>query len=234
LEVWPAVRGWFAELPGKLVGAIAGVASKIWNFIVRYHPIAILFRKAKEFWPAVSEWFSSLPGRILQSLGNLGKMLFDAGKKIIQGLWDGLKNTWENVKGWVGNIGGWITNLKGPAVVDAQLLTANGQLIMGGLLGGLQKSWPKVQAFLASRSLDIESAFGATDVGMGGGTAVMGRPGLSTGGTGGMGDVATLLREQNGLLRGILAKTGFSIDGRDLVDAIGTPLVEEIRTRTGL
>ncbi len=227
---WNGVVSFFSELPGRIIGALSALASTVLAFIIKWHPVAILFRKAKEFWPEVSGWFAGLPGRILDGWKNIGKLLFDVGKKIIQGLWDGLKNTWKKVTGWVSNLGGWITNLKGPATVDAQLLTANGQLIMGGLLGGLQKSWPKVQAFMASRSLDIDSAFSAPNVGLGDGSVVIGRTGSSMGG---MGDVATLLREQNGLLRGILAKTGFSIDGRDLADAVGGPLVNEIRARTG-
>lgn len=34
--------------------------------------------------------------------------------------------------------------------------------------------------------------------------------------------------------RSILAKTGFYIDGRDMADALGGPLVAEIRSRTGM
>jgi tape measure domain-containing protein len=45
-----------------------------------------------------------IPGRIVRGLGNLGKLLFDSGKKIIQGLIDGVKNMAGAVKDAVSGV----------------------------------------------------------------------------------------------------------------------------------
>ncbi|KKL72230.1 hypothetical protein LCGC14_2087000, partial [marine sediment metagenome] len=228
LELWPAVRDWLKSLPGKIVSGLAGLSTTAAEFIAKYHPVAILLRKAKEFWPTVSTWFKGLPGKLLSAIGDLSNLLVSAGKSILDGLLRGLKDSWEEVSGWVGGIGSKIRNLKGPAEVDVRLLTANGQLIMDGLLSGLQRQWPKVQSFMSTRGSDIESSFGQPNV------AIAGSSAIGNGASIGMGGMADVLREQNELLRRILAKTGFFIDGRDLTDAIGEPFVHEIRARTGL
>ncbi len=229
-EVWPSVLSWLRALPRKIIDGIAGLATTVWTWIVQHHPIAILFRKAKEFWPEVKTWFTELPGKIVSSIGDLAKLLFNTGKDILNGLWDGLKDIWNKMTGWLSGLGSKIANLKGPAAVDAVLLTKNGELIMGGLLAGLRKKWSKVQAFMSERSSEMESAFGEPTLGVSGIGAMdaSSRVGLSSERS------LTLMSEQNEMLRRILAKTGFSIDGRDMVDTLGSPLVEEIRSRTGL
>jgi phage-related minor tail protein len=82
-------------------------------------------------------WVRGLPGRILGALGDLGRLLFNAGKSILEGLWNGLKSAWNKVKEWVGNVGGWIADLKGPIEVDMVLLVPQGNAIMRGLGAGL-------------------------------------------------------------------------------------------------
>ena len=67
LAKWAAAFiGWVAtaivELPGKLVGLLGAILS----------------------------WASGLPGKIVSALGNLGSLLFNAGKSIVQGLIDGI------------------------------------------------------------------------------------------------------------------------------------------------
>ena len=47
---------------------------------------------------SVINFFKELPGKIISALGDVGRMLFDSGKKIIQGLVDGIKNVGGQVK----------------------------------------------------------------------------------------------------------------------------------------
>jgi len=44
---------------------------------------------------------------------------------------------------------------------------------------------------------------------------------------------SAVLEEMISLLRAILARTGFSIDGEELAAALGGPMVNVIRARTG-
>ena len=107
------VSGWFGRLKDGAIG-------KLTDFV---------------------NWVRGLPGRILDGIGNVGRLLFDAGKRIIQGLWDGLKAMWNNVKDFVSGIGDWIADHKGPIEVDAVLLMPHGKSIMDGLAGGLDKGF---------------------------------------------------------------------------------------------
>jgi phage-related minor tail protein len=101
-------------------------------------------------------WVRGLPGRILGALGDLGRLLFNAGKSILEGLWNGLKNAWNKVKEWVGNIGGWIADLKGPIEVDMVLLVPQGNAIMKGLGAGLNAGFTtEVKPLVAGMAAEL-------------------------------------------------------------------------------
>ncbi|MFD8494272.1 hypothetical protein [Amycolatopsis sp. NPDC059657] len=93
-------------------------------------------------------YFASLPGRILDALGNLGALLWEAGRNIIRGLVNGLISAFGWVKDQLGNLTNWIKSWKGPPAKDKILLTANGRLIMGGLLDGLRDGEPQIRRYL--------------------------------------------------------------------------------------
>jgi phage-related protein len=231
---WPAVSSWIGGVAGKIISGLSGLASNIVNWLKRWNPVSVMYRAVTTAWPTISSWLKGIGGKIKSAIGNLGSLLFNVGKSILMGLLDGLKSAWKTVSGWVGNVGGWIRGLKGPAERDKVLLTENGQFIMGGLLAGLKRSWPQIQKFVSGRALNLESAFGEPTLAVSGIGAMAAGSLVGFNENTGNGRVVTLLSEQNVLLRKILAKTGFSIDGRDMVDAIGKPLVDEIRQRTGL
>lgn len=98
---------------------------------------------------AVIRWFAALPGRIVAAVGNLGSILFNAGRAVIDGLWNGLKSAWSAVTGWLSSIGGWISSLKGPLDKDLVLLRPHGRAIMTGLAMGMSDGLPLVQAQIA-------------------------------------------------------------------------------------
>ena len=115
------IIGFFQSLPGK-IGAFFSSAAQF----------------AQNTWNNVVSWFSGLPGRILSAIGNVGRLLYDAGSSIIRGFLDGLKSMWNNVTGWIGGIGDWIKEHKGPPAYDAIMLVNNGRLIMKGFARGLR------------------------------------------------------------------------------------------------
>ena len=115
------IIGFFQSLPGK-IGAFFSSAAQF----------------AQNTWNNVVSWFSGLPGRILSAIGNVGRLLYDAGSSIISGFLDGLKSMWNNVTGWIGGIGDWIKEHKGPPAYDAIMLVNNGRLIMKGFARGLR------------------------------------------------------------------------------------------------
>lgn len=110
-----AVISFFAELPTKLgeIGqSILDWATETWNTVVQTVTDAVnavvsfvstlpgkiadffkqLYDSAVAKLTSLVEFVKGIPGKILTALGNVGKMLFDSGKKIIQGLIDGIND----------------------------------------------------------------------------------------------------------------------------------------------
>jgi hypothetical protein len=93
-------------------------------------------------------FFEALPGEVGRFFADAGKWLLNAGKAILDGLLNGLKNAWNAVTGFIGGIGNWISSHKGPIETDRQLLVPHGNAIMNGLLEGLQTGGSRVSSYL--------------------------------------------------------------------------------------
>ena len=116
-------------------------------------------------WDEVVNFFREIPGKIRSALGDLGNLLVEAGKSIINGLLNGLKSAWENVKSFVGGIAGWISANKGPVSYDRRLLRRHGRAIMEGFNYGLEKEYKQVKITIQDITKDIIWAFRPTNVG---------------------------------------------------------------------
>jgi len=81
----------------------------------------------------------SLPGKIRSAIGNLGGLLVDAGRSLIQGLINGITSKLGELWGKVSGIAGRIKSLKGPLDKDAVLLRPAGRAIIGGLMQGIDE-----------------------------------------------------------------------------------------------
>ena len=167
--VWPTIKG---IIDGALaviqtvitavMQAISGDWEGAWNTISTFLSGAWESIKGavSDGIQGVCNFFSGLGSKIIGAIGDVGSLLWNAGKSIIDGLWRGLKSAWSNVTGWFGEITSAIPNLKGPRSVDAKLLVDNGRVIMDGLLGGMKDGWTGVEGYLSERTAAISSAFG--------------------------------------------------------------------------
>ncbi len=130
--IWNAIGGFFSGLINRIAGFFANLGGRIGN----------VFNSAgnavKSVWNNVVAWIQGIPGRIIGIFAGAGSWLWDAGSRIISGLWDGLKSAWGNVTSWVSGLGDWIKAHKGPPAYDAILLKGNGKLIMQGFAKGLK------------------------------------------------------------------------------------------------
>lgn len=110
----------------------AKLITKIIDFFVRIRTGVM------QKWNELVAWIGALPGRILEALGDLGRLLIDAGRQIIRGLWDGMVDMWNSARNWVAGIAGDIADLKGPLEKDKKLLIPAGEAIMNGLEEGMR------------------------------------------------------------------------------------------------
>lgn len=99
--------GWVVELAGPALGWLTGVLADVIGWVAGVigsfarwasglgEGIAAVGRFAGAIGQRIGDvigFFVNLPNRILTALGNLGALLFNAGKNIIQGLIDGVNN----------------------------------------------------------------------------------------------------------------------------------------------
>lgn len=145
------------------VNAVVGFVSSHWKLLLAIltGPFGLAFLAIQKFGPRVVDTVSSglsrlqsgvtnvlgrvvglfrdLPGKIVKAVGNLGKLLYDAGVDIIQGLLDGIGDKIGDLRDTLGNVTDMIPDIKGPPEKDRRLLTPAGNAIMDGLIEGIEQ-----------------------------------------------------------------------------------------------
>lgn len=109
----------------------------------------------------VVAWLRDLPGKILGAVGDLGRVLFEAGKKIIRGLLDGMNFMRPQVASTLTDFTAWIARNKGPLERDRRLLQPAGKAIMAGLMEGLETGFEPIQGLVGDAAQRIAAAFAA-------------------------------------------------------------------------
>jgi tape measure domain-containing protein len=120
-SVWTGITEFFT----RTWESISGTASRLWDGIVTFFtsiptkistavaPVGNLWKKFSDWigqvktavttkFDQVVTWIGSVPGKITNALGNLGSTLYNKGKDLITGLWDGIKAKFGAVKDWIG------------------------------------------------------------------------------------------------------------------------------------
>lgn len=153
---WNAVVDWVKAIPGKIV-----------DFFMNWTLIGLLIQHwdsikegAVTGWNAVVDWIRDIPSKITTALGNLGRLLWNAGSQIIGGLLSGITDKFEDVKDFVGGIGDWIADHKGPKAYDLALLQPAGGWIMDGLRAGIEDEIPALESTLGkvSGAISVDAA----------------------------------------------------------------------------
>lgn len=121
---------------------------------------------------AVLDFVKSLPGKIVGALGDVGHLLYDAGKKLIQGLLDGIGSMIGRVGDVMGGIAHKIGNfLPGSPVKEGALVKWNdgkaGKRLVGMLADGLGDVSPIADAARGIAAAVAEPVAGARIRGVG-------------------------------------------------------------------
>lgn len=152
---WNWVKDHISTVMRVIVGVMTGGMSELVLLVIR-HWSQIRSSVADAIGDVVS-LVASLPGRAIGALGDLGGLLFNAGKRLIGGFIDGIKSMIGAVADTLGGITSKLTSWKGPPARDAKLLFGTGQLVMGGFIGGLESRYGDVRSSLAgvTKSLGV-------------------------------------------------------------------------------
>lgn len=115
--------------------------------------------KTKALWAAITGaikagvskavgFVRDLPGKIKGFFSGAKDWLLDAGRKVIQGLLDGIGSMVRKLKDKLSGITDLFPKVKGPPSKDRRLLKPAGQMIMDGLIGGIQEREAKLRRTL--------------------------------------------------------------------------------------
>lgn len=162
---WKALRSVF----GGAISAIRTMASTFWNGLkAGFSAIwqAIKFN-AQAAWAILRHTIASgiarvialvkgIPGRILKALGDLGKLLYNAGVAVITGFINGIKDKIGDVKDTLVGLTNSLTSWKGPIEKDRIILKPAGIAIMEGLIDGIEARRRPLQSVLEKLTAYIE------------------------------------------------------------------------------
>ncbi|WP_066373986.1 hypothetical protein [Herbidospora mongoliensis] len=123
---------WLKALPGKVGAWFSQLAQAA-------------IKKAGE----VVDWLKGMPGRILSSLGNLGKLLVNAGRDLLTGLWNGIQALagWlkDKILGFFSSImPGWVKDALGIAS-PSKVMAVIGKMVSYGVAKGMDDGLAKIK-----------------------------------------------------------------------------------------
>ncbi|MFC8495336.1 phage tail tape measure protein [Streptomyces sp. NPDC057235] len=145
LRVWNATVDWVRGIPGRIVDfflnwTLVGLIIKHWDSIK-----SGTTRKAGE----MLAWVRGLPGTIVGYFGSFGSMLYDKGKDLIRGLWNGIKamGSWlrSTLTSWAKDlIPGPIAKALGIHSPSRLMRDKIGKFIPAGIVEGIKAGAPAV------------------------------------------------------------------------------------------
>lgn len=168
-KAWSGVTQFFSGIWQKITGVFSGVASFFSGIFKR------AWEGIKNAFSSVKSFFSGIWQKI-KSAFKFGDML-SIGKNVIQGLWNGIKNSvaWikEKITGWVGDVMSFIKRLFGIKSPSRVMRDEVGVMLARGIGVGFEKGMQGVKADIKNSVAGI-SGIGADISVNGKGTAAAG------------------------------------------------------------
>jgi hypothetical protein len=154
---WDRIKSATSAAWDWLSSKVVGVGKWLLDFFLKWNIVSIFLRHWDSIKSGVTKKVTSLliylialPGRIKTALGNLGSLLLEKGRNIVQGLWTGIKG----MGGWIkGKLISWAKDsIPGPIAKalgihsPSKVTKAQGQWIARGLIDGLTGSTKQIKA----------------------------------------------------------------------------------------
>lgn len=141
---------------------IANVARSVWTSISSAisNAMSAAASAVRQKVDEMMGFIRSIPGRVGAIAAGFGSILVNAGRAIIQGLWDGMRQVWGSVTSWLSGLADIIPDWKGPMEKDRKILIPTGRVIMEGLGAGMREGWAsEVTPFLRAATRSTGSDF---------------------------------------------------------------------------
>lgn len=177
--LWPGIRAVWDALYKFIADNIRGIVAAfqwIWDGILKV--IGFFGRLREQAIGKMHElldFVKSLPGMIGDALSNLGNLLYDKGKALVQGFINGIKNMFGQVKDTAKNLVGMVTNfLPGSPAKEGPLsgkgwTPHRGVSLVAGLAEGMQEGLTQLAKVSTKVALTaapvLPSAVGAATMG---------------------------------------------------------------------
>ncbi len=190
-SVLTVIRGALTVISGVFnvfAGLLSGDWSRMWTGIKQIVSGAWTVIKAvfSAAWAAIKAAFSigidalvalarGIGGKIKSGIGDLGRLLKDAGRRVIDGFIGGITDGFNKVRDTLSRLTGMLPDWKGPAARDAKILFGSGRLVMDGFEAGLSSRYGSVRTSLGNftDTLALSSAGGGGAYGGGLGRTVI-------------------------------------------------------------
>lgn len=174
---WEAIKSIAAAVWNGIKGVISGAVNIVQGYIST--ALAVIQGVWNGAWSAIGNVLSSawngiktavtsgvsnvvstvrsIPSKALSALGNVGSTLMSAGRSLIQGFIDGIKNMFGSVQSTLGDLTSKLTSWKGPEDLDKRLLTPAGRYVIEGFIKGLESRYNAVRDSLQGLTGMVEN-----------------------------------------------------------------------------
>jgi phage-related protein len=112
------------------------------------------------------EYAKSIGARLVSAVGNLGGLLINAGRSLIDGLLAGIKSGYQAAKDFVSGIADGLAAVKGPLSYDKVVMRPAGLALMSGLTGGLRQGAAEALAFVSGVADQLAAPFSSASLGV--------------------------------------------------------------------
>jgi phage-related protein len=145
-DIWNNIWSFIKSILGTIGNTVANAVSDLWTGFING-----IVAAGNGIWKALQD----LASMIGHAFVDAGKWLWQAGKDIVNGLIDGITSMGSSLIQTVTTLGGLIPKWKGPPEKDKVMLVHNGQLIMQGLLDGIDSQTQALKNKLQGVTGDI-------------------------------------------------------------------------------